>query len=64
MDWSADTLVAASPPLYVPLVGVHMLLPHVLLPQIDKSSNIRLEPSSSDPALLNYGNSQLLDLSS
>jgi len=57
IDWSTDTPVTASLLPCIPLVGVHMPLPCVLLPQIGTSSNIRLEPSSPDPILLNYSNS-------
>ena len=39
MDWSADTPVAASPQPYVPPAGVHVLSPHVPLPQTGTSGN-------------------------
>ena len=64
IDWSKDTPVTISPPPYVPPVRIYISLPHVPLSQMSISSNIRLEPSGSDPVLLNYSNSQLLDSSS
>ena len=64
MDWSANTPVTVSSPLYVPLAGVYMPSPCVLLFQMGTSNNIRSEPLGSDPILLNYSNGQPLDPSS
>ena len=57
IDWSADTPVTALSLPCVSPAEVYMQLSHVSLSQMGTSSNIRLEPSSSDTVLLSYGNS-------
>ena len=64
IDWNADIPVITIPPLCVPPARVYILLFCVSLPQMDTSGNNRSEPSSFDPVLLNYDNSQPLDSSS
>ena len=62
MDWSEDTSVQTKPPLYVSLVGEHVPLPYVSLPQDIKANN-STNNTNIETIVLNYGNNQLTDLS-
>ena len=53
-----------SPPSCIPLIGEHMLLPYVPLPNTGSSGKNKVESDDSGPFLLDYSNNQLAITSS
>ena len=65
MDWSEDAPIQVSPPLYAPLVGNYMPLPHVPLPHGTRGNNMtdsnNQNTSGLRTSVLNYNNNQPTD---